>query len=75
MQAPPHPTAAAAGAFLPFLAADNADLGSATTQAALEAINASLGQLLRLPPAAFWAVVAADDSLRACLDSFLRFRR
>jgi hypothetical protein len=64
------------GAFLPFLPADNADLSDPSSRAALDAISAALGDLLRQPPAAFWAVVLRDDrSLHDCLDSFLRFKR
>jgi hypothetical protein len=72
---PPLQASGSAGGFLPFLAQDNADLTSPSTQAALHAINQDLSQLLRLPPAQFWTVAAADQSLHTCLDSFLRFRR
>jgi hypothetical protein len=62
------------GAFVPFLDVDNHDLALGAQQV-LETINGDLGQLLRLPSAEFWRVVAGDPSLRTCLDSFLRFRR
>lgn len=61
--------------FLPFLPGDNADL-TGDSRAALERINADLGQLLRASPADFWATLLQDDrSLHDCLDSFLRFKR
>lgn len=62
--------------FLTFLPQDNADLASPSSRAALDALNADLARLLRLPPADFWGVLQRDDrSLHDCLDSFLRFKR
>jgi hypothetical protein len=68
-----HPMQASAG-FIPFLSQDNLDLTNAQTQQVIQAIDQDLTQLLRLPPQQFWQVVCSDDSLHACLDSFLRFR-
>lgn len=67
--------AAGAGRFVSFLPGDNQDLSSPSSQEVLGLINGDLGELLCLPPGAFWAAVAGDESLHACLDSFLRFRR
>lgn len=61
--------------FIPFLSQDNLDLSHVQTQQVIRAIDQDLAQLLRLPPQQFWQVVCSDDSLHACLDSFLRFRR
>eukprot|EP00873_Tetraselmis_striata_P025641 jgi/Tetstr1/445905/TSEL_033534.t1 len=64
------------GGFLPFLPQDNgAAAGDIGAEAAVDAISADLGALLAAPRRAFWAALAGDDSLAACLDSFLRFRR
>eukprot|EP00873_Tetraselmis_striata_P000037 jgi/Tetstr1/420301/TSEL_011422.t1 len=64
------------GSFLPFLPQDNgAAAGDSGAEAAVDAISADLGALLAAPRRAFWAALAGDDSLAACLDSFLRFRR
>ncbi len=67
--------AAASSGFIPFLGQDNLDLTSSQVQQVIQAIDQDLAQLLRLPPQQFWHVVCSDDSLHACLDSFLRFRR
>ena len=63
------------GRYMVFLPGDNKDLSSPATQAVLSAINEDLGRLLQTPAAQFWDVVKNDQSLHACLDSFLRFKR
>jgi hypothetical protein len=71
-------TSAAAGAqrtvYLPFLPSDNAVDGS-TSEEAVEIIAEDLGHLLRLSAPAFWAIVKSEQSLKLCLESYLRYRR
>ncbi|KXZ49213.1 hypothetical protein GPECTOR_22g804 [Gonium pectorale] len=60
------------GTFLPFLPKDNQ-----TWQAedVINTINDDLARLLSLPASDFWAVVRSNDSLRICLDTYLRYKR
>ena len=65
---------AATPAFLPFLPQDNINADVAAEEA-VELISEDLRNLLRSTRKEFWNAVERDDSLAACIDSFLRFRR
>ncbi len=59
---------------LPFLPEDNASLDEHTVEA-LQTISNDLADLLSLDPGAFWKRIRADDTLHACLTSYLQFAR
>ena len=60
--------------FLPFLPEDNASIDEQTDEV-LHIINDDLAGLLRLHPAAFWRDIRADQSIHACLASYLQYAR
>lgn len=61
--------------FLPYLPQDNAGLADAQAELVCESINDELAELLSRPASELWDTVAKDNSLLACLDTYLRFSR
>lgn len=61
--------------YLFYLPQDNSGLADPRSEQVVQAINDDLTELLSSPIAEFWQVVATEDSLIACLDSYLRFAR
>lgn len=61
--------------YLFYLPQDNSGLPDPQSEQVVQAINDDLTELLSSPIAEFWQVVATEDSLIACLDSYLRFAR
>lgn len=60
---------------VPFLPEDNASLDEQSVEA-LHMMNDDLAYVLRLDPGAFWKCIQnADDTLHACLTSYLQFAR
>ncbi len=61
--------------FLSYLPQDNSGLADPQSEQVVQIINGDLAELLSSPIAEFWEVAATEDSLTACLDSYLRFAR
>ena len=60
--------------FVPFLPQDEQSLDE-ISEAATQQISEDLGWLLSQDAQAFWEVVQRNQSLRTCIDSYLRFKR
>ena len=71
----PRYTQAPRPRYLTYLPQDNDGLANAQSEQVLRVINENLGELLSSSDANFWEVLATEDSLITCLDSFLRFAR
>lgn len=61
--------------FLPYLPQDNAGLADAQAELVCEIINDEIAELLSHPASELWNAVANDNSLIACLDTYLRYSR
>ena len=61
--------------FLPYLPQDNAGLADAQAELVCEIINDEIAELLSHPALELWNAIANDNSLIACLDTYLRYSR
>lgn len=61
--------------YLTYLPQDNDGLANAQSEQVLRLMNEDLAELLSTSDADFWEVLATEESLISCLDSFLRFAR